>query len=105
MTSTAKREAEKFEILDHHMIRITVVADGSFDKFQVRFDATMPASTPQDIVREVKNWQQAVALDYATAERFWSPKYIQHSALVPLGCEGLFEAAFPCSATSLVSER
>jgi predicted SnoaL-like aldol condensation-catalyzing enzyme len=29
--------------------------------------------------------------DYATAERFWSPKYIQHSALVPPGREGLFE--------------
>jgi len=44
------------------MTRITVVADGSFDEFQARFEATMPASTPQDIVREVKNWQQAVAL-------------------------------------------
>ena len=28
--------------------------------------------------------------DYATAERFWSPKYIQHSARVPSGKEGLF---------------
>jgi uncharacterized protein (DUF302 family) len=67
MTSTAKQEAEKFEILDHRMTRITVVADGSFDEFQARFDATMPASTPQDIVREVKNWQQAVALVEAKA--------------------------------------
>ena len=29
--------------------------------------------------------------DYATAERFWSPKYIQHSAHIPPGREGLFE--------------
>ncbi|MGW8461448.1 nuclear transport factor 2 family protein [Pseudomonas sp. CLCA07] len=29
--------------------------------------------------------------DLATAERFWSPSYIQHSAHVPPGREGLFE--------------
>lgn len=28
--------------------------------------------------------------DYAAAERFWSPNYIQHSALIGLGIEGLF---------------
>ena len=28
--------------------------------------------------------------DYATAERFWSPKYIQHSAHIEPGREGLF---------------
>jgi predicted SnoaL-like aldol condensation-catalyzing enzyme/predicted ester cyclase len=28
--------------------------------------------------------------DYATAERFWSSKYIQHSAHIPPGREGLF---------------
>jgi predicted SnoaL-like aldol condensation-catalyzing enzyme len=28
--------------------------------------------------------------DYATAERYWSPNYIQHSAHVPPGREGLF---------------
>jgi predicted SnoaL-like aldol condensation-catalyzing enzyme len=28
--------------------------------------------------------------DYAAAERYWSPKYIQHSAVVPPGREGLF---------------
>jgi predicted SnoaL-like aldol condensation-catalyzing enzyme len=28
--------------------------------------------------------------DYATAERFWSPNYIQHSAHIPPGREGLF---------------
>ena len=31
--------------------------------------------------------------DYAAAERFWSPAYIQHSALVAPGREGLFELA------------
>jgi predicted SnoaL-like aldol condensation-catalyzing enzyme len=28
--------------------------------------------------------------DYATAERFWSPDYIQHSAHIAPGFEGLF---------------
>jgi len=28
--------------------------------------------------------------DYAAAERFWSPGYIQHSAHIPPGREGLF---------------
>jgi predicted SnoaL-like aldol condensation-catalyzing enzyme len=28
--------------------------------------------------------------DYATAERFWSPEYIQHSAHIAPGREGLF---------------
>jgi predicted SnoaL-like aldol condensation-catalyzing enzyme len=29
--------------------------------------------------------------DYTAAERFWSPKYIQHSAHIAPGREGLFE--------------
>src|SRR5271155_1469704 len=29
--------------------------------------------------------------DYAAAERFWSPEYIQHSAHIAPGREGLFE--------------
>jgi predicted SnoaL-like aldol condensation-catalyzing enzyme len=29
--------------------------------------------------------------DYAAAEHFWSPAYIQHSAHIPPGREGLFE--------------
>jgi predicted SnoaL-like aldol condensation-catalyzing enzyme len=29
--------------------------------------------------------------DYAAAERFWSPSYIQHSAHIEPGREGLFE--------------
>lgn len=29
--------------------------------------------------------------DYAAAERFWSPRYIQHSAYVGPGREGLFD--------------
>ena len=28
--------------------------------------------------------------DYAAAERYWSPNYIQHSAHIPPGREGLF---------------
>jgi predicted SnoaL-like aldol condensation-catalyzing enzyme len=29
--------------------------------------------------------------DYQAAERYWSPKYIQHSAHIPPGRDGLFE--------------
>ena len=29
--------------------------------------------------------------DYAAAEKYWSPKYIQHSAHIPQGREGLFD--------------
>jgi predicted SnoaL-like aldol condensation-catalyzing enzyme len=29
--------------------------------------------------------------DFATAERFWSPRYIQHSAHIPPGRGGLFD--------------
>ena len=28
--------------------------------------------------------------DYTAAERFWSPNYIQHSAHIEPGCDGLF---------------
>ena len=28
--------------------------------------------------------------NYASAEKFWSPKYIQHSAHIPPGRDGLF---------------
>ena len=28
---------------------------------------------------------------YVAAERFWSPNYVQHSANIAPGCEGLFE--------------
>ena len=29
--------------------------------------------------------------DYAAAERFWSPNYVQHSAHIPPGRKGLFD--------------
>ena len=29
--------------------------------------------------------------DYATAERFWPPNYIQHSARIASGCKGQFD--------------
>ncbi len=37
--------------------------------------------------------------DYASAERFWSPNYIQHSAHIPPGREGLFGLIKPMPAT------
>src|SRR5580700_10733800 len=37
--------------------------------------------------------------DYVAAERFWSPKYIQHSAHIPPGREGLFNLVRSVPAT------
>jgi predicted SnoaL-like aldol condensation-catalyzing enzyme len=37
--------------------------------------------------------------DYAAAERFWSPKYIQHSAHIAPGREGLFALVRSAPAT------
>ncbi len=34
--------------------------------------------------------------DYAAAERFWSPNYIQHSAHIAPGREGLFTLSAQC---------
>ena len=37
--------------------------------------------------------------DYVAAERFWSPRYIQHSAHIPPGRDGLFELVRALPAT------
>jgi predicted SnoaL-like aldol condensation-catalyzing enzyme len=37
--------------------------------------------------------------DYASAERFWSPRYIQHSAHIAPGRDGLFELVKSLPAT------
>ena len=37
--------------------------------------------------------------DYAAAERLWSPNYIQHSAHIPPGRDGLFGLIKPMPAT------
>jgi predicted SnoaL-like aldol condensation-catalyzing enzyme len=37
--------------------------------------------------------------DYAAAERFWSPRYIQHSAHIPPGRDGLFDLVKALPAT------
>src|ERR1700748_1363207 len=37
--------------------------------------------------------------DYAAAERFWSPRYIQHSAHIPPGRDGLFNLVRSLPAT------
>jgi predicted SnoaL-like aldol condensation-catalyzing enzyme len=52
----------------------------------------MPKTTPEQnktIVLEAFN-TLFNKRDYAAAERFWSPKYIQHSAHIAPGREGLF---------------
>ena len=37
--------------------------------------------------------------DYAAAERYWSPNYVQHSAHIPPGREGLFNLVKQAPAT------
>ena len=37
--------------------------------------------------------------DYVSAERFWSPRYVQHSAHIPPGREGLFDLVRSLPAT------
>ena len=37
--------------------------------------------------------------DYVAAERFWSPRYIQHSAHIPPGRDGLFDLVRSLPAT------
>ena len=37
--------------------------------------------------------------DYAAAERFWSPRYLQHSAHIPPGRDGLFDLVKALPAT------
>ena len=52
----------------------------------------MPKTTPEQnkaIILEAFN-TLFNKRDYAAAERFWSPDYIQHSAHIPPGREGLF---------------
>jgi hypothetical protein len=67
MAHAAKKKPEAFELLEHCMTRITVLGNGSCDEFQARFDAAMPASTPQDVMRASGNWKDAVALVEAKA--------------------------------------
>ena len=38
--------------------------------------------------------------DYATAEEYWSPAYVQHSAHIPPGRDGLFDLIRALPATS-----
>jgi len=43
--------------------------------------------------------------DYAGAEKFWSPHYLQHSAHIVPGCEGLFDLIKEPSSDSQISAR
>jgi hypothetical protein len=66
MTAAAERQIQEqtdaFELLHHSMTRITVLGNGTYDEFQARFDAAMPASTPQDVMGAAGTWKNAVAL-------------------------------------------
>ena len=60
-----------------------------------------PARALDDWLQGEREWNKALVLqafdtlfnkrDYAAAERFWSPNYIQHSAHIEPGREGLFD--------------
>src|ERR1700760_991521 len=54
-------------------------------------ELTMPKTTPEQNKAIVLEAFETLfnKRDYAAAERFWSPKYIQHSAHIPPGREGL----------------
>ena len=43
--------------------------------------------------------------DYASAERFWSSRYIQHSAHIPPGRDGLFDLVKTLCATRTTLRR
>ena len=76
-------------------------------------------ANPMDITNEEKN--KALVLeafdtlfnkrDYAAAERYWSPNYIQHSAHIAPGREGLFDliknmpSTLKYEAGTIVAER
>ena len=59
-----------------------------------------PGRAMDDWLQAEREWNKALVLqafdtlfnkrDYAAAERFWSPNYIQHSAHIEPGREGLF---------------
>jgi hypothetical protein len=61
MTTTAPQANLTYEIVEHSMRRIIIIAEGSFDEFQKQFEATMPTSAPQDVMAQVKTWQQGRA--------------------------------------------
>jgi predicted SnoaL-like aldol condensation-catalyzing enzyme len=60
-----------------------------------------PSRAMDDWLHAEREWNKALVLqafdtlfnkrDYAGAERFWSPNYIQHSAHIAPGREGLFD--------------
>src|SRR5271169_5947892 len=80
------------------------IAAGSADSIEDCCEGNKPinARQPQELKMSKTTPEQNKAIvleafetlfnkrDYAAAERFWSPKYIQHSAHIPPGREGLF---------------
>jgi predicted SnoaL-like aldol condensation-catalyzing enzyme len=54
--------------------------------------ATLTKPSSEDLVQTVLNAFDTLfnKRDYASAERFWSSRYIQHSAHIPPGRDGLF---------------
>jgi predicted SnoaL-like aldol condensation-catalyzing enzyme len=96
------------EILSHgETLGDSVVADGTRQN-DIRLRAyeiyvqreQQPDRAIDDWLQAEREWNKALVLqafdtlfnkhDYAAAERFWSPDYIQHSAHIEPGREGLF---------------
>jgi predicted SnoaL-like aldol condensation-catalyzing enzyme len=63
--------------------------------------ATSSKPSSEDRVQTVLNAFDTLfnKRDYASAERFWSPRYIQHSAHIPAGRDGLFDLVRSLPAT------
>jgi hypothetical protein len=53
-------ETDDVEIIDRHSVRITVLGKGTFDEFTARLEKILPISTPAEIVREAKTWDDVV---------------------------------------------
>src|SRR5882672_11066968 len=81
-----------YEILCNFWIMFILYCSESADRSVTRIGESMNNSSPERNKAIVLEAFEALfnKRDYAAAERFWSPDYIQHSAHIAPGREGLF---------------
>lgn len=60
MKNMKNLEADEVEITNRHSVRITVLGKGTFDEFTTRLEEVLMISTPAEIVREAKTWDDVV---------------------------------------------
>ena len=51
---------EEFEITDRHSARITVLGRGTFEEFTARLEQILPVSTPAEIVKDARTWDDVL---------------------------------------------